>query len=361
MLDKANRIHIAPFVPPGPVSLIYRHQTYASLREPTVRPEDNPVLAAYQQRRREEERAAEAKKRRAGQDKDNEDKDELSPGTPAPQSGALAANSIFNDLSAKPSPQRAVKGSALGLPIPATRSLKLDPKPHRRRRWERKMVIRQVMRRGRLTKAQILKRTERAYVSKSDWLKTSIKKLSPLANQIMGKSVEEAIIQMRFSKKKNAIRVREHLEAARDEAIVHRGMGLGKAEGRTGNRTVIRTKKGRRLDVKDRTSIYVDQAWVNRGPYGQDRNSRARGRVDKLRLPQTSITVLLKEEATRIREHYDRKEKENNKKLWVPLPDRPIIEQRPYYSWWISLTIESATDKSMIHYIPIGLSIRKVS
>lgn len=296
-----------------------------------VRAEDNPILAAYQQRKRDEERARAARKRRGHEDA--EDGKNESSKVIAPGSGALADNAIFNDPIAQPARQVAAKGSALGQVIPPTRLLRLDPVPHRRRRWERKMVIRQITKRGRLTKAQILKRTERTYLARSDWLKTSIKKLSPLANQIMGKSVEEAIVQMRFSKKKNAIRIREHLEKARDEAIVNRGMGLGKAEDNTGSRAIIRTKDGRRLDVKDRTSIYVDQAWVNRGPFGKDKNSRARGRIDRLRLPQTSISVLLKEEATRVREHRERVEKENNKKLWMPLPDRPVTEQRQYYCW----------------------------
>jgi hypothetical protein len=41
----------------------------------------------------------------------------------------------------------------------------------------------------------------------------------------------------------------------------------------------------------------------------------------------------LKEEATRIRLHNEREEKEKNKKVWVQLPNRPITAQRQYYSW----------------------------
>lgn len=45
------------------------------------------------------------------------------------------------------------------------------------------------------------------------------------------------------------------------------------------------------------------------------------------------ISVLLKEEATRIRLSEERQKKKENKKLWVQLPDRPITQQRQYPLW----------------------------
>ena len=103
----------------------------------------------------------------------------------------------------------------------------LNPRPNARSQWQRRMVMREVRRRGRLTKEQQLVRTERTSLSKSHFFKTSMKKLAPLARQIAGKPIDEAILQMRFSKKKAAIDVRKHLIQARDEAVVARGMGLG--------------------------------------------------------------------------------------------------------------------------------------
>ena len=164
----------------------------------------------------------------------------------------------------------------------------LDPDPHGRMRWERKLVIRQVRRRGRLTKAQQLKRTERESLSKSEMIKTSVKKLGALARQIAGKPIEEAIIQMRFSAKKAAKGVKKHLEHARDKAIVERGMGLGEAEGTKGEPTEIQLKDGKRKRITDRTGLYVDQAWVGRGSFGRGYDYRARGKVNYLRLPYTS-------------------------------------------------------------------------
>ncbi|KAF2790478.1 hypothetical protein K505DRAFT_311301 [Melanomma pulvis-pyrius CBS 109.77] len=109
-------------------------------------------------------------------------------------------------------------------------SLKLDPDPVGRRSWERKMVITSLRKRGRLTKAMKLKREERESRYKSPFLPTSIKKLTKLMNQIAGKTVEEALVQLRFSKKKVARDVWKGLKLARDEAIVGRGMGLGAAQ-----------------------------------------------------------------------------------------------------------------------------------
>jgi len=165
---------------------------------------------------------------------------------------------------------------------------KLDPQPEVRRRWERKMVIKAIQRRGRLSRNQIIKRTEREYSMASEFMKTSVKKLGPLARQIAGKPIEEAIVQMQYSKKKAAVEIHNHLIEARDRAVVERGMGLGIAEGNPLAKRVIKLADGTRHTIFDQTGIYVEQAWVNKGAYGMDSSPRARGRVDRLRLPQTS-------------------------------------------------------------------------
>lgn len=194
-------------------------------------------------------------------------------------------------------------------------------------------------------------RTERESLVKSHWFKTSVKKLNPLARQISGKNIDDAILQMRFSKKKAAIDVKAHLEHAKNEAIVVHGMGLGgnQASGESGSDSsadstqkasekpiTIRLKNGSPKKIYDPTSIYIAQAWVNRGPYGMELDHRARGVINKLRPPYTGLSLLLKEEKTRIREWEDREAKalrQRKSKLWVPLPDRKITAQRQYYSW----------------------------
>jgi ribosomal protein L22 len=164
----------------------------------------------------------------------------------------------------------------------------LDPNPKQRALWERKVVVKQVKTRGRLTKKQLLARTERESLTKSQWLKTSTKKLGMLARQIAGKPIEEAIVQMRFSKKRVAQDLRKHLEYSRDMAVVNRGMGLGKIEGTQGEPIEIELKDGKRKKITDRTGIYVDQAWVGRGPHGTEIDYRARGQAHTMRNPFTS-------------------------------------------------------------------------
>lgn len=165
------------------------------------------------------------------------------------------------------------------------------------------MLIRDIHGRFRMNKTVKILRTERFSVSKSALFKTSVKKLYPLARQIAGKPIEDAIVQMRFSKKKAAAEVKKHLEYARDEAMVRRGMGLGmlksprvaevegkevEAEAQAAIKPIIfEDKKGKRRTVTDLSSIYVDQAWVGRGKYDRKPEYRAQGRINMLRPPYT--------------------------------------------------------------------------
>lgn len=174
----------------------------------------------------------------------------------------------------------------------------VDPDPRSRRRWERKMVIRQVTRaldvRGKETRVERLKRTEREVLSKSPWLATSTKKLMHLARQISGKSVEDAETQMKFSKKKFAKEVLFELDLARDKAIVERGMGLGKITGEyiPGETEATRIRDIRHskwVEIEDPTKLYIHEAWVNKGTWrGMRPNYRARGRTDRIHMPQAS-------------------------------------------------------------------------
>ncbi|KKK22364.1 hypothetical protein P175DRAFT_0472287 [Aspergillus ochraceoroseus IBT 24754] len=273
---------------------------------------------------------------------------------PLKREGSLSADSIFAEDEATPkliasgrtpaarkqaAPSAEGEGEAILAVEQRNRSnmqTVLDPRPQARIRWERKMVVREIRRRGRLTKVEKIMRTERESVSKSHWFKTSVKKLGPLARQIAGKNIDEAILQMRFSKKKAAKDILEHLKHAKNVAIVRSGMGLGAAEAATQKPLTVTLKSGERKTITDPTSIYVEQAWVNRGPYGVDYDHRARGQINRLRPPYTSLSVVLKEEKTRIREWQEREAEALRKRkaqLWTQLPDRKISAQNQYYSW----------------------------
>ena len=167
----------------------------------------------------------------------------------------------------------------------------LDPDPRSRVRWQRKKVIQMVKANGFVNKKDLIKRIEKDVTSRSDWLPTSTKKIGFLARQIVGKPVNDAIVQMRYSKKKMAREVKYQLEEARDLAVVSRGMGLGQASGEAfekGQEKRIRTKDGKWTVVKDPTQLYVDQAWVNRGPWrGFRLNFHGRGHRSMMKKPST--------------------------------------------------------------------------
>ena len=229
----------------------------------------------------------------------------------------------------------------------------LNPRPRARSRWQAKMVMRHVRRSGRLTREMVIARTERKHQVQSHFVKTSIKKMMPLARQIAGKSIEEAILQMRFSKKQVAQDVQAHLIQARNEAIVAKGMGRNSRSDPTATLPVgplvlnpsntppqahqTPAKALYKTEKVGDTDIYVAQAWVNRGKYEKKPEYRARGRINVLRSPHTSITLLLKEEKTRKREQVEKEikviRKRIGKNLWTQMPDRPITTQRQHVLW----------------------------
>lgn len=181
----------------------------------------------------------------------------------------------------------------------------VDPDPRSRVRWQRKMVIRHVIKAtdpfSKETREARIKRTEREVRQKSHFMPTSVKKLVHLTRQIAGKTVEDALVQMQYSKKKMAREVAFQLELARDRAIVERGMGLGKVQAEGALKLEgdvspmvqkIQTKEGKWVEIEDPTRMYVAQAWVERGPWrGMEMSARARGRADKILKPSTGESI----------------------------------------------------------------------
>ncbi|TDZ29010.1 hypothetical protein C8035_v007085 [Colletotrichum spinosum] len=164
----------------------------------------------------------------------------------------------FDDTVAE-SKRNGAKSGQISLKTQETTSFRLDPDPRSRIRWERKKVIQMVRRNGRVSRSERIAQTEKQITHKSPFLETSVKKLVHLARQIQGKTLDDAILQMTYSKKKMASEVKYQLEEARDLAVVTRGMGLGKAGERSSDSTSlqaikIRTKDGNTLTVDDPTN-----------------------------------------------------------------------------------------------------------
>ncbi|KIX94973.1 uncharacterized protein Z520_09283 [Fonsecaea multimorphosa CBS 102226] len=287
---------------------------------------------------------------RRAQDKLNEQRKEFE--GMASQGGLAPSSAFGGELKRKAfQPTGLLVEDAFEKRNPSNMEQALNPRPEARLRWQRKMVIREIRHRGRLNKTVTIARTERSHMSRSHFFKTSMKKLAPLARQIAGKPIDEAILQMRFSNKKVAQDVRQHLIQARNEAIVVKGMGLGRAGEENQNAELLQSdpsetpplphqtplKTYKKGVAPDPTDMYVAQAWTNRGPYGMEPDYRARGRVNIMRPPHTGITVLLKEEKTRTREKAEKEaralKKRLGKKMWVHLPDRPVTTQRQHVLW----------------------------
>ncbi|KAH7324484.1 ribosomal protein L22/L17 [Stachybotrys elegans] len=246
-------------------------------------------------------------------------------------------SSIFGDEIKQAAAETKTDSGAMPAPTKTaeTTALVTDPNPRARVRWQRKKVIQMVRNGGRLTKEERIKMTERELLHKSEFLPTSLKKLVMLARQIAGKPIDDAITQMKWSKKKMAAEVRYYLEEARDLAIAQRGMGLGAVNGETlAQPRKIKTRDGKWLEISDPTRIYIAQSWIGRGPWrGKELEYKGRGRTGIIKHPSTSFTVILKEEKTRIREYDERQAVKAKRGPWVHLPNRPIYGQRPYYSW----------------------------
>jgi ribosomal protein L22 len=285
----------------------------------------NPLMEQYLKKKAIEDGTAES-------DKDNK------PATPPLRQGTMNTdpNALFvperevpgwdPNLSTKRRERLVAEAEARKAAIEAQEAKKLqdmnlDPDPRARMRLQRKLVIKGVKRHGRMTKAQNIARTERQSVYKSHALPTSTKKMQKVINQIAGKTVSEALTQLRFSPKRIARDVAKGLEIAQNEAILARGMGFGNgrhalerweeqrgqgtANVLTGSdatarslqprrrprrvpTTTIELKDGSKKMVKDPSEIYIDQAWVGKGEMWKSPEFRARGAVNMLRHRTTS-------------------------------------------------------------------------
>lgn len=201
--------------------------------------------------------------------------------------------SIFEEEMSSTAPSQEEGGAMEQQPAVKTKesmAFVTDPNPRARVRWQRKKVIQMVHKRGELTKQERLKMTEREYTHKSKFLPTSVKKLVMLSRQIAGKTLDEAITQMQWSKKSIAREIKWYLEEARDSAIASRGMGLGRANDEVLHEPLkIQTKEGKWIQIWDPTRMYVAQSWVGRGPWrGKRMDIKGRGRFGIIKNPATS-------------------------------------------------------------------------
>jgi ribosomal protein L22 len=201
-------------------------------------------------------------------------------------------DNIFQDEIEAPVTQQRTQTSQVGAEQKTRENMAMvvDPDPLSRIRWQRRKVIQMVRKNGQLTKEERIKMTERQHLHQSSFLPTSVKKLVMLSRQIAGKTVDDAISQMTWSKKKMAAEVKYYLEEARDLAIAQRGMGLGQVNGETfAQPRKIQTKDGKWIEITDPSRMYIAQSWVGRGPWrGKEVDYKGRGRMGLIQHPSTS-------------------------------------------------------------------------
>ncbi|KAL5890388.1 39S ribosomal protein L22, mitochondrial [Pyricularia oryzae] len=263
----------------------------------------------------------------------------------------LGSESIFdekNDVEAAGTPAKASNSGDVDVRKPGTipglvktheamcRSTTPDPRGNMR--FTRKMVTRYVSRaldpEGRETKAERLARTERTLTYRGPVWRLPPKKHVKLARQIAGRTVDDAMIQMRFSKKKFSRDIGITLDAARDEAAVVAGMGLKAPADEKFKAEKIQLKNGQWVTITDPNKLYIEQAWVNNGRkvFAGFVYPARRGHIPKWSIP-TNLNLVLKEQRTLIRQYKERKAKEDARKPWFHLPNRPVTAQRQHYSW----------------------------
>ncbi|KAL0579677.1 dolichyl-diphosphooligosaccharide--protein glycosyltransferase subunit 1 [Marasmius crinis-equi] len=102
--------------------------------------------------------------------------------------------------------------------------------------------------------------------------KISPRKLNMLGNQISGKPIDHAILQMQFSEKRASNRILNMLATARDHAVAYKGL--------------------------EKPKLVVSEAWVTKGKYIKRLEPKGRGRVGIRVHPSARMHVVLKEGKT---------------------------------------------------------------
>ncbi|KTW28732.1 uncharacterized protein T551_02582 [Pneumocystis jirovecii RU7] len=141
---------------------------------------------------------------------------------------------------------------------------------------------------------------ETMVIYKSPNMKTSPKKLTKIAKQIAGKKLEDAILQMDFSKKKAARSVAEFLRNARVKAVNNK---------------------------LDKNTLFVDQALVGKGIYIKQPWFRGKGRMSIRRRPRAHIKMIIRDITILEQRKKETQIRQKRKAVWVQIPNKPIYNK----------------------------------
>ncbi|KAJ3801627.1 mitochondrial 50S ribosomal protein L22 [Lentinula aff. detonsa] len=131
------------------------------------------------------------------------------------------------------------------------------------------------------------------------YFKMSPRKLNMLGNQISGKPIDYAILQMQFSEKRASKRIMNMLATAKDHACRYKHLDMSK--------------------------LVVGEAWVNKGKVIKRIEPRGRGHMGIRKHKQAKMHVVLKEGMS----IEEKKEKERAYKLKKIVSAATVRENRP--------------------------------
>ncbi|BFZ60211.1 39S ribosomal protein L22, mitochondrial [Saitoella coloradoensis] len=157
------------------------------------------------------------------------------------------------------------------------------------------------------TKEQIKAAEPQVKVGTDD-LETSYRKLGDLARQIQRKPIDHAIAQMDFSLKRHGPEIANLLRTARERLL----------------------KQHKNLQGQD---LYVDAAWVGKGVERKKLWTKGRGRFALRVNHRAHMKVVVKSKITLDRVAEEKERKRLNKKVWVPLENKPLRARMPYYNF----------------------------
>lgn len=140
--------------------------------------------------------------------------------------------------------------------------------------------------------------------------KISHRKLNMIGQQISGKPIDYAILQMQFSEKRASTRIMNMLVTAKDHASRYKQLKEPK--------------------------LIVAEAWVTKGPRQPGQlEPRGRGHYGIRTHPNSKMTVVLKEGKTLEQQKAEKRKKQLRKVVSAALAreDRPIRNPAPTWGW----------------------------
>jgi large subunit ribosomal protein L22 len=157
--------------------------------------------------------------------------------------------------------------------------------------------------------------------------KISHRKLNMLARQIAGKPIDHAILQMEFSQKRAAKRIKSSLVLARQHAVEYKGMDRSKL--------VIGTVIVSTVQTSGLIGV-IGQSWVTKGPKQLKRiEFKGRSKMGIRQHPDSRLSVILQEGKTLEEKARLLRERKLNKIRSPGLlrEDKPLVNVPPVFAW----------------------------